>query len=142
MQKKWKGSYKYDSQKAQRLIGHPRTFFTIEMEIFENDTLKGTVKDDPKTGGMDGMGEISGEIYKDSIYFEKQMPHNAILDFRQGRRVFPDKKHPVIIYLGQLKSENKYQGTWNFEKKWAFLFGFIPIKYSPGKGTWEMELEP
>ena len=141
MVKKWKGSYNYDSQKAQELIGHPCTFFTIEMEIFENDTLKGIVIDDLKTGGMKGTGEVTGEIFRNSIYFEKRMPHNSMLDLRKGRREFPDKKHPVIIYEGELKSNNKYEGTWCFEKKWAFLFGFIPIKYSPGKGTWEMELE-
>jgi hypothetical protein len=65
MVKKWTGSYKYDSKKSQELIGHPYTIFTIEMEVFQNDTLKGTVEDDPNTGGMEGIGEICGEIYKD-----------------------------------------------------------------------------
>jgi hypothetical protein len=37
---------------------------------------------------------------------------------------------------GKLERENKYQGTRSFEKKRALLFGFITVKFSPGKGTW------
>jgi hypothetical protein len=141
MVKRWKGNYQYDSKQSQELIGHPRTFFTIEMEIFEDDTLKGIVQDDLESGGMTGIGEISGEVFKEAIYFEKQMPTTSILDLKKGRQVSLNEKHPLIIYVGKLEEENKYCGTWSFEKKWAFFLGFIPIKYCPGKGIWEMELE-
>jgi hypothetical protein len=140
MLKKWKGSYQYDSEKMREFIGYPRTFFTIEMEIFEDDTLKGTVQDDPRTGGMPGTGEIIGEVYQHSIYFEKRMPIRSIYDLRKGSRQTSDEPHPLIIYTGELDGENKYRGTWCFEKQWTFLFGLIPFKYSPGKGSWEMEL--
>ena len=141
MIKKWKGNYKYDSQKSQEIIGHSCTYFTIEMEINEDNTLKGTVKDDEQSGGMKGIGIIYGEVHKNLIYFEKQMPHRSILDPLTGLRESFDDKHPVIYYVGKQFDKNKYTGTWEFGKKWAFLFGFIPFRYCPGKGTWEMELD-
>ena len=140
MIKKWKGKYKYDSQKAHDQIGHSHINFTIEMEIFKDDTLKGTVQDDVTTSGMKEIGEISGEVYKNSIYFEKQMPQRSVIDLKTGKRESLNEKHPIIYYIGELYEENKYRGTWFFEKKWTFIFGFIPFKYCPGKGTWEMEL--
>ncbi|WP_343605341.1 hypothetical protein [Fluviicola sp.] len=140
MLNKWTGTYRYDSEKIQRIVGHPYTRFTIEMELFENDTLKGTVQDDPDTGGMSGIGTISGEIHQGRIYFEKQMPVRSVILDKQGNRKTTDEQHPVLFYEGKLTGENKYAGTWTFEKTWGFLFGFIPVKYCPGRGTWEMEL--
>lgn len=140
MIKTFKGSYQFDSDKAQQVIGHPRTYFIIEMKIFEDDTLNGTVKDDVKSGGMNGIGSITGEVRKNSIYFEKQMPEHCILDLKANTRYTIEGKHPVIFYTGTADRENCYRGTWTFEKKWGFLFGFIPFRFLPGKGTWEMEL--
>jgi hypothetical protein len=140
MIKTFKGSYQYDSERAQQVIGHPRTNFTIEMELFEDNTFKGSVQDDEKSGGMNGIGTITGEVYKNAIYFEKHMPEHCVIDVKANSRYKIDDKHPVIIYQGKADRENYYRGTWAFEKKWAFLFGIIPFRYIPGKGTWEMEL--
>lgn len=140
MIKTFKGSYQYDSERAQQVMGYPRTYFTIELEIFEDDTLKGTVQDDEKSGGMNGIGTITGEVYKNAIYFEKQMPEHCVIDVKANARYKIDGKHPVIIYEGTSERDNCYRGTWTFEKKWVLLFGFIPYRFIPGKGTWEMEL--
>lgn len=139
MVEKWEGNYKYKSEIHQKAIGHPCTFFTIKMEIFENDTLKGEVEDDIQSGGMAGVGEIYGEIAGNNIFFEKQMPKKSVLLIKSKKTY--NKKHPVLIYEGNLVGENKYSGTWGFAKKQILFLGFIPIKYTPaGSGTWEMEL--
>jgi hypothetical protein len=140
MIKKWKGFYQYNSDKTQNIIGHPRTFFTIEMEIFEDDTLKGTVQEELSTGGMSGVGVIEGEVYENSIYFEKQMPTKSVILDKNGARETSNTKHATLYYVGELEGVNKYKGTWEFEKKWGFMFGIIPYKYCPGNGVWEMEV--
>jgi len=140
MTEKWEGSYKFDSDKIQKIIGHPCTFFTIDMEIFEDDTLKGTIQEDASSGGMKGVGEVKGEVYKNTIYFEKYMPTRSTIIDLKGTRRTSDEKHPVLFYEGELVEENKYQGKWQFERRWGFLFGFFPYKFSPGHGTWEMKL--
>lgn len=138
MKQTYKGHYTYDSEAIQKSIGHERTLFTIEIEFAEDDTFKGSVKDDVFTGGMNGIGEINGEIDKDAIFFMKQMPFECKID-KFGNRINSDRKHLLLIYEGNLSEPNKYIGKWEFEKRWGLILGFIPFKFSPGKGKWEME---
>lgn len=140
IKKKYRGSYQYNSQKIQELIGHKRTFFNLEFEIFEDDTLKGTVEDDISTGGMTEVGEIRGEVYEDSIFFQKQMPHYGGIDKNGNIIIQHKKKHPSLFYVGQISTGNSYTGTWEFEKMWFLWLGFIPYRRSMGNGTWEMTL--
>lgn len=137
----WNGYYKYDNEKFQKLVGYEKTNFTITIEAFENDRIKGSVIDDINSGGMKGKGEIEGEVHKGHIYFEKRMPFETLVIDKKGTRKITDKKHKPIIYKGELINDNVYKGTWEFNRVWGFIFGFIPIKYSPGKGTWEMKKE-
>jgi len=138
---KWNGYYKYDNKKLQKLISHEQTNFTITIDFFEDDIIKGAVIDDIKSGGMHGIGEIEGEVHKEFIYFEKRMPFESIITDMKGTRKTTENKHKPIFYQGKLISDNVYQGTWEFNKVWGFIFGIIPIKYRPGKGTWEMRKE-
>lgn len=105
----------------------------------KNDQFKGNVTDDINSGGMQGIGEIKGEIYKSHIYFEKEMPNSVLVDSKGNREVL-NKKHETIYYEGVLVEDEKYTGTWKFNRKWGFIFGIIPFNYSPGSGIWEMEL--
>ncbi|MFT6245397.1 MAG: hypothetical protein ACJA0U_002953 [Salibacteraceae bacterium] len=141
MVEKWEGNYKYKSKIIQKIVGHPCTFFTLEIEIFKDDTLKGKIKDDNQSDGMSGVGEVVGEIHENAIYFEKQMPNKSTIIDTTGTRKTSKEKHPLLIYQGELVGDKKYNGTWKFERRRKLLLGFIPIMYSSGSGTWEMELK-
>jgi hypothetical protein len=68
------------------------------------------------------------------------MPFESLILDEQGNRRQSDKKHPTLHYEGVLVAPDKYAGNWKFDKKWGLWLGFIPIRYCPGQGTWEMEL--
>ena len=137
----WKGSYKYGNEKIQKIIGHSETEFEIIIDKFDGKNFSGKVNDDEKTGGMKETGEIVGRLENDTIYFEKSMPRNYQISVN-GERKYTEQKHPKIYYSGKLSNGgNKFEGNWKFNKRLALLFYIIPIIYSPGKGTWEMELK-
>ena len=53
----------------------------------------------------------------------------------------PNKRHPTIYYNGILyPNNNEISGYWKFKYRFDLFFGFIPIPYRPGKGTWNMKL--
>jgi hypothetical protein len=138
----WKGSYKYGNEKVQKIIGYNETEFEIVIDKFDGENFSGKVKDDEATGGMKETGLIEGRIKNNTIYFEKLMPKNYQITNLKGDRKHTEKRHPKIYYFGkQSKDRNKFEGNWRFKKRLGFLFYVIPIIYSPGKGTWEMELK-
>jgi hypothetical protein len=122
----WKGYYKFENNRTQKLIGFEKTDFEIIIEKFDGINFSGIVNDDVKSGGMEETGEIIGKIENNKISFEKLMPkHNQINSKGERRNI--EGKHPILYYIGTL-SEDKTEiiGTWKFKKKLAYLFGIIP----------------
>lgn len=137
----WLGYYKYHHEEIQKAIGFDKTYFTITINSFSRNNFKGTVTDDIKTGGMEGTGEIIGEIEGEKISFKKFMPSESLL-YPNGEQKHSDKKHPTLYYTGTLsKDKREINGEWKFKITIGLLFGFIPIPYRPGKGTWSMTLQ-
>lgn len=137
----WKGFYKFDNEKIQKIIGHNETEFEIIIDKFDGKKFSGKVSDDEKTGGMKETGEIIGKIENNEIYFEKLMPKNYQIHIN-GERERLERKHPTIYYFGKLSNDGKkIEGSWKFKKRLGFLFHLIPIIYNPGNGTWKMELK-
>lgn len=138
----WKGFYKYENEKIKKINGYEKTEFEITVDHFDGKNFSGKVNDDVKTGGMKETGRIVGKIVNNRITFEKSMPINSKIINTKGERKQTDKKHPTIYYSGTL-SEDKTEiiGNWNFKRKLGFLLGFIPIIFSPGNGTWKMNLK-
>ncbi len=138
----WKGFYKYDNDKIQKIIGYEETGFEIIIDKFDGKNFTGKVTDDERTGGMKETGQVVGRIERDKIYFEKIMPKNYQINPVNGDRKYTEKSHPTIYYFGKVSNErNKFEGNWKFKKRLGLLFYLIPIIYSPGKGTWKMELK-
>ena len=138
----WKGSYKYGNEKIQKIIGHNETEFEIIIDKFDGESFSGKVTDDEETGGMKETGQIFGRIESNNIYFEKLMPKNYQISSVNGDRKYSEKSHPKIYYFGKISNDrNKFEGNWKFKKRLGFLFYVIPIIYSPGNGTWKMELK-
>lgn len=137
----WHGYYKYDNIDDQKASGFEKTFFTITISTFSRNEFKGTVVDDVKTGGMEGTGQIIGTVDGQTITFKKFMPKKSIL-YPNGEQKYSEKKHPTLYYEGKLSSDEKeINGNWKFKTSVYFLFGFIPIPYRPGSGTWKMALQ-
>ena len=135
----WKGFYKYDNDKIQKIIGYDKTEFEIVIDKFDGENFSGEVNDDQSTGGMKETGQIFGRIENRKIYFEKLMPKDCQIS-ENGDRKYSEKNHPKIYYSGKLSNEkNKFEGNWKFKRRIGLLFFVIPIIYSPGNGTWEME---
>lgn len=137
----WLGYYKYDNANHQKAMGFDKTFFTIVIKTFDGKHFKGIVTDDVKSGGMEGTGEIVGETKEENIYFKKLMPRESLL-YPNGEIKYSDRKHSPLYYTGVISKDKKeISGIWKFKIKIAFLFGFVPIPYRPGKGTWSMSLQ-
>ena len=137
----WLGYYKYDNEKLQKAYGVDKTYFTITINSFDKGFFQGIVVDDIKSGGMDGIGEIIGQIEDDKISFKKFMPKKSLI-YLNGEKKYLDKKHPALYYTGTFSKDKKeISGEWKFKITLGFLFGFIPIPYRPGKGTWNMALQ-
>ena len=136
----WKGYYKFDNERIQQAMGHDKTNFTIVIESYEDGKFLGKVNDDVTTGGMKETGNIAGAVNKNQIRFKKFMPVNCII-LESGERIMRGRKHPTPYYKGILSDDQKeISGKWFFKKKIGFLYGFVPVMYSPGKGTWSMKL--
>ncbi len=134
----WDGYYRHGNELIRKKTGFEQTNFSIVIDAFDGKNFTGTVTDDSITGGMPGTGKIEGEIQENSLDFVKLMPQQVTID-RNGNRQITSQKHPPIYYSGTL-SEDGYSitGKWKFTYKVAFLLGFIPFPYRPGKGTWQM----
>ena len=96
----WKGYYKFDNEKLQTSSGFEKTGFTLDITFFDGKKFKGTVLDDINSGGMQGEGQISGEIKNGQVSFQKQMPLYTII-FKNGTKQTLDRKHPIIYYFGK-----------------------------------------
>ena len=137
----WLGYYKYGNEKLQKAYGFDKTYFTITINSFDKGFFQGVVVDDIKSGGMEGTGEIIGQIEDDRISFKKFMPKKSLI-YLNGEKRYLDKKHPALYYTGTFSKDKKeICGEWKFKITLGFLFGFIPIPYRPGKGTWSMALQ-
>lgn len=137
----WLGYYQYDNADLQKAMGFDKTYFTIVIKSFDGNHFNGIVNDDIKTGGMEGTGEIVGEIRQGNVYFKKFMPGESLL-YPNGELKYSDRKHPTLYYTGVVSKDKKeISGVWKFKIKIEFLFGFIPIPYRSAKGTWSMALQ-
>lgn len=133
----WKGYYKYNSEWAEEATGFEKTGFTITIDSFDGTTFQGTVNDDTATGGMEGTGKIMGSLNGAIISFRKFMPEGSLLD-ADGKHIYTGKKHDTLYYSGKLLKEGQFVGRWKFRVKITLFFGFVPMPYSPGSGTWYM----
>lgn len=137
----WNGYYKYDKEKSQKALGFDKTNFTIVVNSFDGKKFEGSVADDPDSGGMEGEGQIVGQIENKTVLFQKHMPRATFI-FKDGSRKILDRKHPIIYYSGTISQDGtKIEGSWKFKTQIAFLFGIIPFPYNPPKGTWSMQLQ-
>jgi len=135
----WEGIYKFDNPRIQKMVGFDHTNYTIIIDNFDTQ-FEGTVTDDISTGGMEGIGKIIGSLKGTSISFKKFMPvGDRFIDW-EGNREKTNKKHSTLYYSGTLSANGKEaSGSWTFGYKLGFLFGFIPLPYHGGKGTWSMQ---
>lgn len=137
----WLGYYKFDSPRAQKIRSHDQTNFTLTVHTFDGRNFKGAVKDDVNSGGMKETGQIIGEVDGMNISFRKLMPVRVFI-YPDGERKSENKKHPTLYYTGTFSDDKKeVKGLWKFKLHLVFIFGFIPIIYRPGKGTWSMTLQ-
>lgn len=136
----WLGYYKFDSERGQKLIGFDKTNFTLIINSFDGKNFRGTVNDDIETGGMKETGNIIGHINNENIFFKKFMPKLTVF-YNDGTRETLDKKHLTLYYYGRISKDKKqYIGYWKFKVTIIFLYGFFPLPYRPGRGTWSMTL--
>jgi len=137
----YKGFYKYDRKVHREAIGFGKTYFTIIITETSRNKFAGTVEDDVFTGGMHGLGTISGEINERTISFTKQMPKAMSIVFdRSGtgkRKEMSHRKHSPIYYTGTEIKTGKYAGTWKIKAgiSAGILWFIMGIKTT---GTWEM----
>ena len=136
----WDGYYKYSDSAFQKALGFDRTNFVITIHNVDKNIFKGTVTDDQTTGGMDGIGRITGTIHGNTVKFTKHMPYGLEFDL-QGDTYNTGKKHPTLYYSGTLSKDGRHaKGIWKFGIKIYMLLGILPIPYRQGTGTWEIKL--
>ncbi|WP_281231067.1 hypothetical protein [Flavobacterium gelatinilyticum] len=135
----WNGYYKFDNEIIQNAMGFEKTNFTIVIENCEGADFQGKVNDDVSTGGMKETGNVIGKVRNNVIKFQKFMPKNCTID-GSGNRETLDKKHPTLYYEGTFSQDkSEAGGKWYFKRKIGFRYGFLPVLYSPGRGTWRMK---
>ncbi|MCP9770364.1 hypothetical protein EGI22_20855 [Lacihabitans sp. LS3-19] len=138
---KWKGQYSFFDQKVNKIRGFDKTLFKIEISSVNGNSFKGKIEDDLNTGGMEGVGEILGEIIGNRIEFVKVMPKMTLLVDRKGTRKTYNKKHQPIFYTGQFSSDGQtVSGTWRFKFGFIWIW-IIPVPVIPSKGIWSMTRE-
>ncbi|MXN89655.1 hypothetical protein GR160_00300 [Flavobacterium sp. Sd200] len=141
MQGTWKGYYRYEKETIRDIVGFEQTNYTITITSFNGKNFEGIVNDDIETGGMEGTGKIIGTLIDNKITFEKFMPKASVIINTDGELKKTNKKHKTLYYSGKISDTKKeIMGTWRFNLSLILLFGFIPIIYRPGKGTWSMKL--
>lgn len=135
----WTGQYKFDKEVHQKKRGFESTNFEIEITAVNNNNFVGKVQDDLRTGGTEGIGEISGKISGEKVEFIKQMPVLTLLVGKEGTRKTLHQKHVKIVYSGTFSSDRKsISGKWKI-KSGLIWFGLIPIPVIPTKGSWTMK---
>ncbi len=137
----WLGFYRYNNKHIQKIKGFDKTYFSLTINSFDGNNFKGTVTDDTSTGGMEGTGEVIGNIENEKIFFRKFMHKKTFIIDTKGTRKISDVPHPTLYYSGTFTPDKmEINGDWKFNYTIGFLFGFIPIPYRPAKGTWNIHL--
>jgi hypothetical protein len=137
----WQGYYTYNNPKMRKHVGFEKTYFTIEIHSFDGITFGGNVTEDLANGGMPGTGYVIGTLNNLSLTFQKLMPMYSAIVIKNGARRKEDKQHNTLYYKGILSADGKTaSGTWKFKRVIILVFGFIPVPYNPGSGTWSMQL--
>lgn len=137
LSKKWRGNYTYNNNIAQKAIGFDKTNFEIEIISFESNKFTGKVADDKNSGGMPGVGIISGSVNGKKIEFIKKMPQMSVISNNKLRTI-PSKKHRPIYYSGIISEDSKsISGEWKFKFGIGFN-GFTPMIFLPTSGLWSM----
>lgn len=138
---KWQGTYTFDDKRVNLARGFDHTAFVIEITTLHGNQFTGTVQDDPNTGGMEGIGTITGHVDKDRIQFVKQMPVMTLLMNKQGLRKKLPKKHRPIYYSGTLSEDrSSAEGSWKFKPGIVWM-GLFPMPMVTSTGKWSMRLE-
>ena len=114
--------------------------FDLEIVASENGSFIGIVQDNIEMGGTPGVGQIIGRENNDLIVFEKNMPIEA-MHFQNGdQKVNKNKKHPTIVYSGNLGQDRRtLRGNWKFKKSKIMWVGLLPWWYDLGSGTFNMQ---
>lgn len=133
---KWKGTYRYSSKRIPEEIRNREVKFEMEICDFDGTVFTGTIHDDVETGGMRGVGRISGTIRNGKVEFVKEMPMQAVY-LPDGSKVEENKPHRKIYYAGSLV-DNHAEGRWKF--KWGI--GKVQNRWAifpRSTGTWNMK---
>jgi len=138
---KWEGLYRYHNKVHQELKGVDGTKFEINITETDNENFTGTVQDDLATGGTEGVGEITGRVSGNQLYFVKQMPVRTVFILSNGTRKTYNKKHHPINYTGTFSEDGKtVSGEWRFKFRFS-LGGLLLLIFGyANKGTWTMTL--
>ena len=111
--------------------------FELYVESFEKDKFNGFIED--HIFRLTDKFGMKGNIKGDRVDFQKYKTINqgAGNDFVT---IEMDKNGPVILYNGKFNNDRtEVNGEWKFKLKIVLLFGFIPIPFRRGKGTWSMK---
>lgn len=135
----YKGFYRFNSLKTEKLRGVERTIFYCTIDFFDGKNFSGKIEDDLDSGGMIGIGKVVGKLRNGHITFVKKMPVRMIIDYIEEHTEVSPEPHPPIYYKGKLSTDKRYfHGTWAFSHLMSFFYGIMPKSYRPPKGIWEM----
>ena len=133
----WTGAYTGMNRNLTVTTNLDSIPFELYVESFEKDKFNGFIEDHI-FHLIDKFG-MQGNTAGDRVNFLKYKAINqgAGNDFVTTDM---DKNGPVILYNGQFNNDRtEVTGEWKFKLKIVFLFGFIPIPFRRGKGTWSMK---
>lgn len=133
----WKGKYKYNLKQNSE-FNKKEVGFTVEITEFDGESFIGTIQDDDKNYGTEGLGTIEGKLDGHEITFIKKMPIRSILYGNNKQKVeFENKKHMPIHYHGTLNLKNSYIGKWKIKGGISFRNLLLYVSFGT-QGTWEM----
>jgi hypothetical protein len=137
----WIGYYQYNNVKMEQRRGVEQTGFTIEILTISNDEFTGTVTDDLATGGMNGVGTITGKIIANGITFVKQMP-KMLLIHPDGHHEERTEAHQPLYYTGVFEDDGRtVSGEWTFKTSFFLkIFLYIIGMSGANSGTWSMRM--
>lgn len=134
---RWTGTYTGMNKNLTVPTDFDSIPFELYIESFEKEKFNGFIED--RIFHLTDKFGIQGTIKNDKINFQKYKTINQ----GSGNEFVTtemDKDGPVILYKGQLNKERtEISGEWKFRVKIILLFGFIPIPFRRGKGTWNMK---
>lgn len=138
----WVGFYQFDSETMLKRNGFERTGFTIEILTIIKDEFAGRVQDDLATGGMNGIGTITGKISGNSITFVKLMPKMLVIH-PDGHHEERNKPHQPLYYSGIFAADSKtISGEWHFKTPFLMkMFLSVIGMGSANSGTWTMTVK-